>query len=108
MIPGMGQMAKQVDAQEATQKLKRVEAIIYSMTLFERQNPDILNGSRRRRIAKGSGSTVQDVNQLLKQFRDMRKMMKQMGLMGKGKKGKRRNGRGLPGGHIMDMFNGMR
>ena len=108
MIPGMGQMAKQVDAQEATQNLKRVEAIIYSMTLFERQNPDILNGSRRRRIAKGSGSTVQDVNQLLKQFRDMRKMMKQMGLMGKGKKGKRRNGRGLPGGNIMDMFNGMR
>ncbi len=108
MIPGMGQMAKQVDAQEATQNLKRIEAIIYSMTLFERQNPDVLNGSRRRRIANGSGSTVQDVNQLLKQFRDMRKMMKQMGLMGKGKKGKRRNGRGLPGGNIMDMFNGLR
>jgi signal recognition particle subunit SRP54 len=79
------------------------------MTLYERQNPDVLNGSRRRRIANGSGVNVQDVNQLIKQFRDMRKMMKQMGIMGgKSKKGKRRNGRGLPGGNFMDLFNGLR
>ncbi|MBI1295840.1 signal recognition particle protein [bacterium] len=108
MIPGMNQLAKQVDPQEATDNLKRVEAIINSMTLFERHNPDVLNGSRRRRIATGSGNTVQDVNQLLKQFKDMRKMMKQMGLMGKGKKGKRRNSRGGMGGNFMDMFNNMR
>jgi signal recognition particle subunit SRP54 len=108
MIPGMSQMAKDVDPMEATKNLKRVEAIISSMTIYERQNPDILNGSRRKRIAMGSGTTVQDVNQLVKQFRDMRKMMKQMGIMGKGKKGKRRNGRGMPGGNFMDMFNGMR
>jgi signal recognition particle subunit SRP54 len=108
MIPGMNQMAKDVDPLEATKNLKRVEAIINSMTIYERQNPDILNGSRRRRIAIGSGTTVQDVNQLVKQFRDMRKMMKQMGIMGKGKKGKRRNGRGMLGGNFMDMFSGMR
>jgi signal recognition particle subunit SRP54 len=108
MIPGMNQMAKDVDPLEAAKNLKRVEAVINSMTIYERQNPDILNGSRRRRIALGSGTTVQDVNQLVKQFRDMRKMMKQMGIMGKGKKGKRRNGRGMLGGNFMDMFNGMR
>jgi signal recognition particle subunit SRP54 len=108
MIPGMNQMAKDVDPLEATKNLKRVEAVINSMTIYERQNPDILNGSRRRRIALGSGTTVQDVNQLVKQFRDMRKMMKQMGIMGKGKKGKRRNGRGMLGGNFMDMFSGMR
>jgi signal recognition particle subunit SRP54 len=108
MIPGMNQMAKDVDPLEAAKNLKRVEAVINSMTIYERQNPDILNGSRRRRIALGSGTTVQDVNQLVKQFRDMRKMMKQMGIMGKGKKGKRRNGRGMLGGNFMDMFSGMR
>ncbi|MBX2999784.1 MAG: signal recognition particle protein [Caldilineaceae bacterium] len=108
MIPGMNQMAKDVDPMEATKNLKRVEAVINSMTIYERQNPDILNGSRRRRIALGSGTTVQDVNQLVKQFREMRKMMKQMGIMGKGKKGKRRNGRGMLGGNFMDMFSGMR
>ena len=58
--------------------LKRVEAIIYSMTPNERRRPEIIGGSRRRRIAKGSGTTPRDVNQLLNQFRQMQKMMKQM------------------------------
>ncbi len=109
MIPGMGQLAKQVDPQEATQNLKKVEAIINSMTIQERRRPDILNASRRRRIAAGSGVTVQDVNELVKQFRDMQKMMKQMGLLGKKSKRKRRgrrNGRGGFGANLMDLFGG--
>jgi signal recognition particle subunit SRP54 len=65
---------------------KHIEAMINSMTLDERQNPDIINGSRRKRIANGSGRTVQDVNALLKQFTDMRKMMKMM-QSGGGKRG---------------------
>jgi signal recognition particle subunit SRP54 len=78
MIPGMGGMAKQ--AQEAVDRgdLKRVEAIIRSMTPAERREPGILNAGRRRRIAKGSGTRLQDVNQLIKQFGGMQKMMKQM------------------------------
>ena len=77
------------------------------MTAQERRNPQVLNASRRRRIATGSGTTVQDVNQLIKQFRDMQKMMKQMGVMGGGGKGggkgkKRRQGR--LGANVMDLF----
>ncbi len=75
MIPGMGKMAKGVDPREAEKGLKKTEAIISSMTLVERRSPDILNASRRRRIAAGSGTEVQDVNQLIKQFRDMQKIM---------------------------------
>jgi signal recognition particle subunit SRP54 len=89
MIPGMGKMMKDVDPNEAQDSLKMTEAIIYSMTGQERRNPDLLNASRRRRIALGSGTTVQDVNTLIKQFREMQKMMKQMGVMGGGKKGRR-------------------
>jgi signal recognition particle subunit SRP54 len=106
MVPGMNQLSKQVDPQEATKSLKQVEAIISSMTIVERRNPEVLNGSRRRRIATGSGTTVQDVNQLVKQFRDMRKMMKEMGLLGKGKKNRRRNGRGMFGGNLSNLFGG--
>ena len=62
--------------------LKPIEAIIKSMTPKERENPDIIDGSRRRRIANGSGTSVQEVNQLLKQFNQMRKMMKTMNKMG--------------------------
>jgi signal recognition particle subunit SRP54 len=102
MIPGMNKMMKEVDPREAESSLKKTEAIINSMTRRERQLPDLLNGSRRRRIASGSGTTVQDVNQLVKQFRDMQKMMKQMGIMG-GKKGKKNRG-GL--GNMMKMFGG--
>jgi signal recognition particle subunit SRP54 len=76
MIPGMGQQLKglQLDDRE----LDRVQAIITSMTPAERANPEILNGSRRRRIAHGSGTSIQAVNQLVKQFAQMRKVMKQM------------------------------
>ncbi|MFM7582904.1 MAG: signal recognition particle protein [Caldilinea sp.] len=92
MIPGMNRIAKDLDPAEAQSSLKKTEAIISSMTLQERRQPDLLNASRRRRIAAGSGTTVQDVNQLFKQFREMQKMMKQLGIMGKGKKNKRRKG----------------
>ncbi|MCB9120908.1 MAG: signal recognition particle protein, partial [Caldilineaceae bacterium] len=60
-------------------------------------NPDVLNASRRRRIAAGSGTTVQDVNQLVKQFREMQKMMKQLGIMGRGKKKNKKGRGGMPG-----------
>ena len=82
MMPGMGGF--EVGAAEEN-KLKRTEAIILSMTPLERQKPQLLNGSRRMRIAKGAGVEVRDVNQLLKQFEEMRKMLK----MFKGGKGKR-------------------
>jgi signal recognition particle subunit SRP54 len=77
MLPGgMGQLARQVDPKEAEKQLKMTEAIINSMTPAERRRPDILNASRRRRIARGSGTEVQDVNRLMKQFRDAQKMFK--------------------------------
>jgi signal recognition particle subunit SRP54 len=84
MIPGMGKAMKDVDIDDNA--FRPVEAIIRSMTLDERQNPDIINGSRKNRIAKGSGTSVPQVNQLLKQFGDMRKMMKTMNKMGGGKR----------------------
>ena len=90
MIPGMNKMTKGLDMNVAEDSLKKTEAIINSMTRQERRTPKLLNGSRRRRIAMGSGTTVQDVNMLMKQFRDMQKMMKQMGLMGGNGKRKRR------------------
>ena len=86
MIPGMRGMMKAQGVEEIDEKpLKRIEAIINSMTIKERQNPKILNGSRKLRIAKGSGTQVQEINQLLKQFEDMQQMMKQLtgGRMGK-------------------------
>lgn len=77
MMPGqMGQMAKMVSPQDAEKQLKMTEAIINSMTPIERVKPDILNASRRRRIARGSGTEVQDVNRLMKQFREVQKLMK--------------------------------
>ncbi|MEZ7825644.1 MAG: signal recognition particle protein [Schleiferiaceae bacterium] len=93
MIPGMGKAMKNVDIDDDA--FKHIEAMINSMTLSERQNPDIINGSRRKRIATGAGRTVQDVNNLLKQFTDMRKMMKMM-QSGGGRRG------------MMDMMKGMR
>ncbi len=74
MIPGVGKVIKDIDIDDNA--FKGVEAIISSMTRYERQHPEIINGSRRQRIAKGSGTTVQEVNRLLKQFDDTRKMMK--------------------------------
>jgi len=77
MLPEqMGQAARQADPKDIEKSMKQSEAIIHSMTLKERRNPDILNASRRRRIAAGSGVEVQDVNKLIKQFREAQKMMK--------------------------------
>lgn len=82
LIPGAKKLASQVDAEKAEQEMKRVEAIINSMTLEERRNPAILNGRRRLRIANGSGTTVTDVNRLMKQFMEMKKMMQRVGKLG--------------------------
>lgn len=89
MIPGMGKLTKQLQGAELDEnQLKQTEAIIRSMTKRERRDPSIINGSRRKRIALGSGTRVQDVNRLLKQFAEARKMMKQVTQMQKsGKKG---------------------
>jgi signal recognition particle subunit SRP54 len=84
MIPGMGKALKGVDIDDNS--FKPVEAIIRSMTIHERENPEVINSSRKNRIAKGSGTSVQQVNQLLKQFEDMRKLMKTMNKMGGGKR----------------------
>jgi signal recognition particle subunit SRP54 len=84
MIPGVGKAMKGLDIDDDS--FKPVEAIIRSMTQEERSNPDIINGSRRKRIASGSGSSIQQVNNLMKQFADMRKMMKTMNKMGGGKR----------------------
>ena len=79
MIPGMGQLSKKMSMGDLDDgRMERIEAIIRSMTRQERQRPEILNGSRRRRISRGSGTTPQDVNQLLNQFKQTQKMMKQM------------------------------
>jgi signal recognition particle subunit SRP54 len=89
MIPGMGKMGGAVNFQEGERELVKTEAIINSMTREERRNHTIINGSRRLRIARGSGTSVQDVNRLLKNYTQMRKMMKKMG---------RWKGKGLPSG----------
>ena len=83
MIPGMGKAVKDIDINDDS--MKPVESIIRSMTLAERENPDIINPGRKNRIAKGSGRTVAEVNQLLKQFGEMKKMMKTMNKMGGGR-----------------------
>lgn len=85
MIPGMGKAVKDVDIDDNA--FGKIEAIIYSMTPEERENPNLLNGSRRKRIANGSGNTLQEVNQFIKQFEEMQKMMKtmqKMSSMGRG------------------------
>jgi signal recognition particle subunit SRP54 len=103
MMPGMPKELK--GAEIGDDQLKPVEAIIRSMTLLERRKPEVINGSRRTRIANGSGTSVGDVNRLVKQFGEMQKMMKKMGglaMGGKGKKGKKGrvmpNMGGMPGG----------
>ena len=78
MIPGLGKMVKQVDPGKAEKDLARVEAIINSMTNAERRKPGILNASRRKRIALGSGTSISDINRFLKQYEQMRKMMKKL------------------------------
>jgi signal recognition particle subunit SRP54 len=77
MIPGVGKALKGVDVNDDA--FKSIEAIISSMTPAERETPELLNGKRRDRIAKGSGTNIQEVNRLIKQFEDTRKMMKMMG-----------------------------
>ena len=84
MIPGMGELTKKVNDDDANKEMKKVEAIILSMTKKERRNSDIINGSRRQRIALGSGTRIEDVNQLLKQFTQMKQMMKKINSMGMG------------------------
>jgi signal recognition particle subunit SRP54 len=74
MIPGMSKALKDVEIEDDA--FKHIEAIIYSMTVAEREDPSILNGSRRKRIADGSGTNIQEVNRLIKQFSETRKMMK--------------------------------
>ena len=95
MMPGLGMMGnakiKDEDMDAGEKQMARIESIIYSMTLQERRNPDILNPSRKHRIAKGAGVDISEVNRLVKQFEQMKKMMKQLpGMMGGrgGKKGK--------------------
>ncbi|HWP96505.1 MAG TPA: signal recognition particle protein [Syntrophomonadaceae bacterium] len=93
MIPGLGKQMKAMKGEFDEKELGRVEAIIQAMTNDERNNPSLINGSRKKRIARGSGNKVQDVNRLLKQFEESRKLMKQFADMGN-KKGKRG---GMPG-----------
>jgi len=88
MIPGVGKAVKDIDINDDS--FKKIEAIIQSMTPAERENPDLLNGTRRQRLAKGSGNTIQQVNQFLKQFEEMKKMMKTVQKMGSA-------GRAFPG-----------
>jgi signal recognition particle subunit SRP54 len=76
MIPGMGELTRTISEEDVEGRLKVTQAIINSMTNKERRNPKLLNGSRKRRVAQGSGTTVQEVNQLLTQFQEMQKMMK--------------------------------
>jgi signal recognition particle subunit SRP54 len=103
MLPGAGQLTKGLDDAEIDERqLDRVAAIIQSMTAQERANPKLLNGSRRERIARGSGATVYDVNQLVKQFQAAKKLMKQFqaGGAGKGRRGKFR----MPGGYAASVL----
>lgn len=84
MIPGAAKFSKQLDDGAAEKQLRKFEAIIFSMTPFERTHYTVLNGSRRKRIAQGSGVTVADINRFMKQFTEMKKMMKRMGPQGLG------------------------
>jgi len=90
MVPGFNQVAKDLPADVTDKQMKRIEAIINSMTREERQRPEVINGSRRKRIAAGSGTSVQEVNQLLGQFKQMQRMMQQL-------KSGTRGVRGFPG-----------
>lgn len=88
MIPGMDKQLKGMQGEFDEKEVYKIEAIIQSMTPAERRDPGIINGSRKKRIARGSGTKVQEVNRLLKQFEESKKMMKQLTDM-TGKKGKK-------------------
>ena len=94
MIPGVGKAIKDVDIDDDA--FKGIESIIYSMTPYERSNPNVLNGSRKKRIASGSGTNVQEINQLIKQFSQMGKMMKMMQGGGASKMMEMMKGNNLP------------
>jgi signal recognition particle subunit SRP54 len=93
MIPGMGRVAQDLAPDVTDKHMHRIEAIIHSMTREERLDPRILNGSRKRRVARGSGTSVQEVNELLGEFRQMQRLMKQLGSGGHRSRG-----------GLMDMF----
>ncbi len=95
MIPGVGGKISDEEAQAGQKSLRQIETIISSMTKLERRKPDVINPSRKKRIAAGSGTRVEDVNRLLKQFRDMQRLFKQM--TGKTGSGKKRRGMPFPG-----------
>ncbi|MCK4451318.1 MAG: signal recognition particle protein, partial [Anaerolineae bacterium] len=84
LVPGLGRLAQDISPEVTDRQFKHIEAIILSMTPEERRNPRILNSSRKKRIARGSGTMVEEVNALLKQFRQMQRMVKQLGKGGKG------------------------
>jgi signal recognition particle subunit SRP54 len=96
MIPGVNKLTKDMAPEVTDKQMRSIEAIINSMTTAERREPRLLNGSRKRRVARGSGATVQQVNELLNEFRQMQRMMKQLSAGGRG-------GRGGAAG-LMDMF----
>lgn len=104
-IPGVGKQLDDVDIND--RQIDWLQAIIMSMTPEERSNPDIINPSRKRRIAAGAGRSVEEVNRLIKQLHQMQKMIKQMKGKGKGKKGKRKFGKMLPGLGGMPPMDGM-
>jgi signal recognition particle subunit SRP54 len=81
MLPGMASMKALADQKPDERQLRRVEAIISSMTPEERRHPEVLDGSRRKRVARGSGTAVEDVNRLMKQFAEMQRMLKVVGQM---------------------------
>ena len=83
MIPGMRGVTKDLSPDVTDTQMRRIEAIISSMTLEERRRPETMNASRKRRVARGSGTEVQDVNELLSQFKQIKRMMKQMSEGGK-------------------------
>ena len=98
MIPGFNKLSKEMEPDVTDQQMKRIEAIINSMTREERRHPDIINANRKRRIARGSGTDVQDINELLSQFKQIKRMMKQMADSGKQRKGRFPGFPGMPFG----------
>jgi signal recognition particle subunit SRP54 len=87
LMPGMGRLAQDISPEVTDRQFKRIEAMVLSMTPEERRNPRIFDASRKKRIARGSGTTVQELNALLKQFQQMQRMMKQLGKQKKGMRG---------------------
>ena len=98
MIPGFNKLSKEMEPDVTDQQMKRIEAIINSMTREERRHPDMINANRKRRIARGSGTDVQDINELLSQFKQIKRMMKQMADSGKQRKGRFPGFPGMPFG----------